>query len=64
MGGIGRFLAAHATQIVVHPVVHVEDELSDGVRETRDLARCEFGGKIFDAGEGIGVSAFAAEQFC
>jgi len=64
MGGIRRLLIAHATQIVVHPVVHVEDELSDGVWETRDLARCEVGGKIFDAGYGIGVSALATEQFC
>jgi hypothetical protein len=33
------------------------------VRKAFNLARCQFGGKIFDAGEGIGVSALAVEQF-
>jgi hypothetical protein len=42
----------------------MEDELSDGVWETRDPARCEVGGKIFDAGSWIGVSALTVEQFC
>jgi hypothetical protein len=54
---IWRLLAAHATQIVVHPVIHVEDELSDRVRKARYLARCQLGGKICDADQGIGVSA-------
>jgi hypothetical protein len=41
----------------------VEDELSDGVGKAIDMARGQVGGKIFDAGNGIGVSAFAVEQF-
>jgi hypothetical protein len=56
-------LAANAAQLVVHPVIHVEDKLSDGVRKSFNLARGQFGGKILDAGDGISVRAFAVQQF-
>jgi hypothetical protein len=63
MFGIRRLVTANAAQFVVHPVIHVEDELCDGVGKAFDVAACKVGGKIFDAGAGIGVGAFSVEQF-
>ena len=60
---IGRPLAANAAQFVVHPVVHVEDELSDGVGKTFHVACSEFCRKILDAGQRISMSTFAVQQF-
>jgi hypothetical protein len=61
--GVCWSLPANATQFVVHPVVHVEEELSDRVRKAFHVACRHFGGEIFNTGHGIGVRALAAEQF-
>lgn len=61
--GIDRPLTTNAPQLVFHPVVHVEDELSDRVGKSRDLTRRQFGGNIFYARDGIDVRASAAKQF-
>ena len=58
-----RSFAANAAQFVIHPVIHVGDELPNRVRKPHDLARRQVGRKILDARYGIGVSAFTAEQF-
>jgi len=60
---IQRLLTANTAQFVVHPVIHVEDELSDGVGKAFYVPARQVGGKIFGAGYGIGVGAFAVEQF-
>ena len=60
--GIRRPLAANAALFVVHPIVHVEDKLGDGVGKTFDLARGQFGREIFDTGERIGVCPFGVQQ--
>jgi hypothetical protein len=56
-------LAANAAEFVVHPIIHVEDELSDRVRKSRDLPPGEFSGKIFNARQRVSMSALAAKQF-
>ena len=62
--GYDRPLAANPAQLVIHPVIHVEDELTDRVRESRNLPRRQLGRQIFHARDGIDVCAFAAKQFC
>jgi hypothetical protein len=56
-------LPADAAEFVGHPVIHVEDEFGDGVREAVDVTLGHGGVDVFDAGEGIGVSSFTAEEF-
>jgi hypothetical protein len=63
MCGIGRPLTTNAAQFVVHPVIHVEDKLPNGVRKSRNLPCRQFVRKIFDASKRIDVSASAAKQF-
>jgi len=60
---IRRPLAANAAHFILHPIIHVENKLSDGVRKSRDRARSQFGGKILHTGKRIRVSAFPPEQF-
>lgn len=60
---IRGFLTARTVQIVVHPIIHVEDELCDRVRKSGYVACGQLGGKIFDANQGIGVRALAVKQF-
>ena len=50
-------------QFVVHPVIHGEDKLSDRVGKSGDFEYGQFGGEILEAGNGIGISAFAAQRF-
>lgn len=58
-----RFLAADAFEFVVHPVIHVEDEICDGVRKDFDSALRDVCVDVFEAGYRVNVSAFAAEKF-
>ena len=56
-------MPADAAQFIVHPIIHVEDECGDRMREVRDLLCGEIGREIFDAADGVGVSALAVEEF-
>ena len=56
-------LAANAALLVVHPIIHVEDKLSDGVRKGFHVAHRQFGRKILNAGQRIRVSTFTVQQF-
>src|SRR5215469_8871471 len=66
LGGVLRILwpvAANAAEFVAHPVIHVEDELADAVREAGNLFCGKFGGEIFNARDRIHVRAFSMEEF-
>jgi hypothetical protein len=56
-------LTADAFEFVVHPVIHVEDQIGDRVREDLDSADSQLGRDVFYARERISVRAFPAEEF-
>ena len=56
--------ACDAVEFVVHPIVHVVDELPDGVGVALDCARGEIWREVFDAADWVGVCALAVEEFC
>jgi hypothetical protein len=58
---LGR--AGYAVEFEVHPVVHVVYQLIDRVGEGFDLTGGLIGAEVFDAGYGVGVGAFAVEEF-
>lgn len=61
---IRRPLTANAVQIVMHPIIHVENERADGVGKTFNLVCRKLRGEIFNACKWIGMRPFAAKQFC
>jgi hypothetical protein len=63
MPRIRRTLAANSPQFIVHPIIHVEDKLPDGVWESFQMPHRQFGGEIFDASDGISVRALAMQEF-
>jgi hypothetical protein len=60
---IRQWLAMNALQVIVHPVIHVEDDLADGVRKSGDVVRGKVYRKIFNAPYWIGMCSFAVQQF-
>jgi len=56
-------LATDALEFVAHPVIHVENELGDGVRKAGNLPGRDIGRNVFDAGKWIDMSAASAEEF-
>ena len=63
MIGIGRLLARNGRQIVIHPVIHVQHDLPDGMRIARNSPRRKFDGNIFDGSDWIHVCASAIHEF-
>ena len=61
--GIFWFLASDSLEFVVHPVIHVEDEIGDGVWKSGDAALREVSVDVFDARSGVDMGAFAVEEF-
>src|SRR5260370_7724470 len=60
---VRSILSRNFAKVVVHPIVHVLHDLPDGMRIVRYGSGCQLGRKIFDAGDGIHVSAFAVHEF-
>ena len=61
--GIAGLFAGDAGEVMIHPIIHVQDDLPDGVRITGNAEGSKFSGQIFDASDGIDVGAFAVDEF-
>jgi hypothetical protein len=60
---IERVVPANSSHLIVHPIVHVADELPDGVREIALAPSREFEGNILDASQWISVGGLAVHEF-
>src|SRR5215469_602597 len=60
---VRRPFTADAPEFVAHPVIHVEDEIKNRVREAQHPPCGDLQGNVFDAHERIDMGSFSAEQF-